>query len=196
MRLDEFQKHVEAEMGALEASPDPERAALLRRNIANVKAQGKTQAEDIVGVEVMKTKSADDRIAVLEAQVADLSAKLQAAEASKGDDDGEGDGDSGEGDGGESGDEGEGDGDGADDGDKGDEGEGDAGDQSEGDSGDDKDGDDAGDDKDGDAGDAGDAEDEDMGKDAGWASDLAPAAAGGNDDYSLLKRRPIKDADA
>lgn len=79
MRLDEFQKHVESEMGALEKTPDADRLALLQRNIASVKSQGKTLAEDIVGVEIMTRKTSDDRIAALEATVADLSAKLAEA---------------------------------------------------------------------------------------------------------------------
>jgi|GEM_PF-6330547 len=83
MRVDEFKTHVEAELEALKTAADADRLALLQSNIASVKAQGKTLAEDIVGIQIFTAKSSDDRIAALEATVTDLSDKLQAAETDK-----------------------------------------------------------------------------------------------------------------
>ncbi len=85
MTLGDFKKHVDAEVGALEANQDAERLALLQRNIANVKEQGKTLATDIVGVEIQKEKEPADRLKELEDIIAELSLKLESNETEKGD---------------------------------------------------------------------------------------------------------------
>jgi hypothetical protein len=79
MTVADFQKHVESEQAALDANLDPARLALLKRNIDNVKAQGKTSADDHVAVEVAVQASAEDRIATVEAKLDELLETVKAS---------------------------------------------------------------------------------------------------------------------
>lgn len=116
MTLAEFQKHVETTSAELQVNPDVAAIALLKRNIESVKAQGKTNPEDIVAVEVLVQETMEEKYARLEERLADAEKKL----ADKG-----GDGDGGNGDGDEGDGDGDGDGDGSGDGEGDGEGDGD-----------------------------------------------------------------------
>lgn len=169
MTLAEFLKWVEDEMEALKADADDQRAKLVQRNLANVKAQGKTQDDDMVGVEVMIERSESDRIGELERQlleqgklIEDLRSKLDTSK----DDDAAADSDDATDDQGDSQDA-----DAATDDDAGDD------DADQGDSGDQSD-DDA----------ASEGDDQvDKGDSVDWNGDLAPAKRGGNEDYRMSK---------
>lgn len=72
MTLAEFQKLAEAEMAELGKAMDADRLALLKRNIAAVKLQGKTAPDDVVEIE---TKAEVPIVEDLEARAAALEAK-------------------------------------------------------------------------------------------------------------------------
>jgi len=84
MTVEEFTKHIDAELAEMEKAPDEERLALLQANIEAVKVQGKTAPTDVVAVLVrVQSEKADDcatQVAALQAQVADLTARLEMQE--------------------------------------------------------------------------------------------------------------------
>jgi len=172
MTLAEFRKWVEDEMEALKAEADDERAKLVQRNLSNVKAQGKTQDDDVVGVEVMIERSESDRISELERQlleqgkvIEELQSKLDTSK----DDDSSADDDSQDDD--ASGDEGDGQ---------------DEGDSDEGEDDSEK-GDDSDEGDDSSEGDDDSSEGDDQVDKADWTGDLAPPKRGGNEDYRMSK---------
>jgi len=85
MKLSEFREHTEKEIAALAQNPDETRAKILAKNVESVKASGKTNPDDEVGVEVLVEQSADDRLANLEQLVRDQAKRI--AELEKGEDD-------------------------------------------------------------------------------------------------------------
>ncbi|MGD2044196.1 MAG: hypothetical protein PVJ28_11140 [Acidimicrobiia bacterium] len=80
MKLSEFQAYIEQETAKAATNPDPVSLQLLRKNLAAVKALRDSNPEladdHVITIEVKSSTDADDRIAALEAQVAELTTKL------------------------------------------------------------------------------------------------------------------------
>ena len=86
MTLAAYREWHDAAMKSIEdGTADAELLAVVKRNLAAVKDQGKTKTDDIVAVEMPVEKTPADLVAALEQRVADLEAKLAAAPADKGD---------------------------------------------------------------------------------------------------------------
>jgi len=82
MTLAKFREWHEATVKQLEDGvADASLLALVKRNLAAVKDQAKTLAEDIVAVELPVEKTEADKVVALEARIADLEAKAAAAAA-------------------------------------------------------------------------------------------------------------------
>lgn len=82
MTLAAFREWHEKAVKQLEdGASDPTLLAVVKRNIAAVKEQGKTLADDIVAVELPVEKQEADKVAALEARIAELEAKAAPANA-------------------------------------------------------------------------------------------------------------------
>ena len=75
MKLDEFRSYVEAETAALQETPDANRLALLKYNLAAVQKQTQDGTAETVAVQRFVAKD-EDALATLTQRVAELEAKL------------------------------------------------------------------------------------------------------------------------
>jgi len=79
MSLKEYQEWHETAVKSIEAGEADEKLlALVKRNLAAVKAQKKTKSDELVAVEMPVAKSAEDKFTALEDRIAELEAKLKA----------------------------------------------------------------------------------------------------------------------
>lgn len=82
MTLAEFREwHEKAVKQIEDGAADATLLSVVKRNIAAVKDQGKTKADEIVAVELPVEKTETDKVADLESRIADLEAKLAGATA-------------------------------------------------------------------------------------------------------------------
>jgi len=75
MTLAEYKEWHDGAVKVVEEKGDSELLAIVKRNLAAVKSQDVTDSEGVVAVEVPLEKSEEDKIAALEARIAELEAK-------------------------------------------------------------------------------------------------------------------------